>query len=411
MLNSEQTDDFISALERAWIRHFGAPHTLQIDEARGWSSEALRSWSSDHGIFLEISPGQAHTRLSILERRHQVLRRAVELFIQHQFRRHGVEPRTAIETALVYVVPQINNVPNLHGYSATQWAFGQNPKLPGHLMHPDLTVAQLTPSQQMQEKLDLKQQAATAVIQADNDMRLRRALLRQHQAQQHIYTTGQQVFYWRDAPGGAGPKIRWKGPAVIVMVEDGRSGPLTNIYWVAHGTTLLRASGEHLRPHLEQQEDYQEATPLSRAQQALDEIRGRSTTLYIDLNKTNKRKREDVATEDEAEEELPGDITDLLESDMVPAQDDYWDISEDGITWTRVHVKPRRELYTPQRDPQAPWQDFRTDRLTMIRRRPPHQRFVIRDDWTDDNSNRDMTYQWTGTTTFTLKTNNTATSP
>lgn len=40
----------------------------------------------------------------------------------------------------------------------------------------------------------------------------------------------------------------------------------------------------------------------------------------------------------------------------------------------------------------------------MIRRRPPHQRFVIRDDWTDDNSNRDMTYQWTGTTTFTLKT-------
>ena len=73
-------------------------------------------------------------------------------------------------------------------------------------MDPDLTVAQLTPSQQMQEKLDLKQQAATAVIQADNDMRLRRALLRQHQAQQHIYTTGQQVFYWRDGLEGRDPK-------------------------------------------------------------------------------------------------------------------------------------------------------------------------------------------------------------
>lgn len=366
--------------------------------------------SSDHGIFLEISPGQAHTRLSILERRHQVLRRAIELFFQQHLRLHDVDQKTAVETALIYVVPQVNNVPNIHGYSATQWAFGQNPKLPGHLMDPDLTIAQLTPSQQMQEKLELKQQAATAVIQADNDARLRRALLRQHQAQQHTYATGQQVFYWRDAPGGAGPKIRWKGPAVIVMVEDGRAGPLTNVYWLAHGTTLLRASGEHLRPHLEPP-DKTDTTPITRAQQALDSIRGRSTTLYIDLDKTNKRKREEVATEDE--EEVPDDIADLMDSEMIPAQEDYWDISEDGITWSRVHVAPRRELYTPRGDPQAPWQQFRTDRLTLIRRPAPYQRVVIRDDWTEGNSSRDLTYQWTGTTTFTLRstTSTTATAP
>lgn len=366
--------------------------------------------SSDHGIFLEISPGQAHTRLSILERRHQVLRRAIELFVQQHLRLHDVDQKTAVETALIYVVPQVNNVPNIHGYSATQWAFGQNPKLPGHLMDPDLTIAQLTPSQQMQEKLELKQQAATAVIQADNDARLRRALLRQHQAQQHTYATGQQVFYWRDAPGGAGPKIRWKGPAVIVMVEDGRAGPLTNVYWLAHGTTLLRASGEHLRPHLEPP-DKTDTTPITRAQQALDSIRGRSTTLYIDLDKTNKRKREEVATEDE--EEVPDDIADLMDSEMIPAQEDYWDISEDGITWSRVHVAPRRELYTPRGDPQAPWQQFRTDRLTLIRRPAPYQRVVIRDDWTEGNSSRDLTYQWTGTTTFTLRstTSTTATAP
>ena len=385
-------------------------HPIQIDEARGWSSESLRSWSSDHGIFLEISPGQAHTRLSILERRHQVLRRAIELFVQQHLRLHDVDQKTAVETALIYVVPQVNNVPNIHGYSATQWAFGQNPKLPGHLMDPDLTIAQLTPSQQMQEKLELKQQAATAVIQADNDARLRRALLRQHQAQQHTYATGQQVFYWRDAPGGAGPKIRWKGPAVIVMVEDGRAGPLTNVYWLAHGTTLLRASGEHLRPHLEPP-DKTDTTPITRAQQALDSIRGRSTTLYIDLDKTNKRKREEVATEDE--EEVRDDIADLMDSEMIPAQEDYWDISEDGITWTRVHVASRRELYTPRGGPQAPWQQFRTDRLTLIRRPAPYQRVVIRDDWTEGNSSRDLTYQWTGTTTFTLRstTSTTATAP
>ena len=189
---------------------------------------------------------------------------------------------------------------------------------------------------------------------------------------------------------------------------NGRAGPLTNIYWIAHGTTLLRASGEHLRPHLDQS-DQPEATPLSRAQQALDNIRGRSTTLYIDLNKTNKRKREEVTTEDE--EEKAEDFSDLIDTEMIPAQEDYWDISEDGITWTRVHVRQRRELYTPQHDPQAPWQQFRTDRLTLIRRLPPYHRAVIRDDWTESDSNRDMTYQWTGTTTFTLRSAATTTTP
>ena len=48
-------------------------------------------------------------------------------------------------------------------------------------MDHDLTTAQLTPSEAMEQKLHLQKQAAIAVIEADNDARLRRALLRQHQ--------------------------------------------------------------------------------------------------------------------------------------------------------------------------------------------------------------------------------------
>ena len=100
----------------------------------------------------------------------------------------------------------------------------------------------------MQAKLTLQKQAAIAVIEADNDARLRRALLRKHQATQYVYHTGQRVLYWRDAPG-AGPKLRWKGPATVVMTEDGRIGPPTITYWVTHGTTLLRV------PDLSHQDD------------------------------------------------------------------------------------------------------------------------------------------------------------
>lgn len=150
-------------------------------------------------------------------------------------------------------------------------------------MDEDLTIAQLTPSEQMLHQLHMKQQAATAVTQADNDARLRRAFLRQHQAQQHIFHTGQEVFSWRDAPRGAGPKIGWKGPAIITMVEQGRAGHRTNNYWLVHGTTLFRASAEHLRPnalHTTTTDD-STTTTTHKAKQAFDAVRSQSTTLDL----------------------------------------------------------------------------------------------------------------------------------
>ena len=204
------------------------------------------------------------------------------------------------------------------------------------------------------------------------------------------------MFYWRDAPGGAGPKLKWRGPAVVVMVEPGKTGPTNNTYWLAHGTTLLRVSGEHLRPHLDHRND---TDPMERAKQALAGIRGRSTTLYIDLDKTNKRKRADVLTEEEAEDiEMP------TPSQPVEQPQDYWDVHEDGITWTRVHVQPRQQLFVPRNDPGVPWQSFQPDRLTTIRRPLPYtERTVLRDDWQLPDADRSMPFSWTGSTTFTMR--------
>ena len=75
-------------------------------------------------------------------------------------------------------MPQLNNKPNLWGYSATQWALNFNPQIPRVFMDKDLTVAQLTPSQTIAKKLQLKTAASISVTKAVNDMRLRRALLR-----------------------------------------------------------------------------------------------------------------------------------------------------------------------------------------------------------------------------------------
>ena len=82
MLHTEDSEEFIRAIEKGWIRSFGPMKVLQVDEHRAWSSDRVRNWCSENGIELVISPGQSHTRLGILERRHQVTKRAMMLFMK-----------------------------------------------------------------------------------------------------------------------------------------------------------------------------------------------------------------------------------------------------------------------------------------------------------------------------------------
>ena len=42
-------------------------------------------------------------------------------------------------------------------------------------------------------------------------------------------------------------KIRWLGPALVIMREDDESGK-PSVYWISHGTQLLRCAPHHVRP-------------------------------------------------------------------------------------------------------------------------------------------------------------------
>ena len=55
------------------------------------------------------------------------------------------------------------------------------------------------------------------VVKADNDLRLRRALLRQHRGDPPRMLVGQVLLL--AGGSGAGPRIRWKVPATVVLVE------------------------------------------------------------------------------------------------------------------------------------------------------------------------------------------------
>ena len=87
-------------------------------------------------------------------------------------------------------------------------------------------------------------------------------------------------------------------------------------------------------------------------------------TRYIDLPKSNKRKREEVATEDEAKE-----LDNEHGNFPVEPQEDRWQAGDDGRTWTRIHNLPRQTLFIP--DPlfdEVPMHLFKNERITTVTR-------------------------------------------
>ena len=120
--------------------------------------------------------------------------------------------------------------------------------------------------------------------------------------------------------------LRTGDRCIVVMKETSAAGPHGDIYWLAHGTTLLRATPEHVRHATHPESDESRfMDSLDRAQLAVLGIRNRGVTHYVDLPKSNKRKREEVATEDEAEE-LNNELADF----PTEPQEDRWQASPSG---------------------------------------------------------------------------------
>ena len=320
VLHGEKTEHFIPALERNWIKHFGAPVQLLTDEGRGWLSDKMVEWTTDHCIDHQVAPGEAHTRLSLVERRHAVLRKAIEIYMSEL----RLSDRAGLKEALVYVLPQLNAQPTVAGFSPTQWVLGFQPQLPGVSVLDATSPAQLGSSTSFEEVLMRRNSAKTAIMQAESDQKLRRALLRRYMGTNMPLMVGQSCFYWRDARQSDLVKIRWLGPAKVVLRETDPDGkPL--VYWVVHKTQLIRCAPHHVRP------DFHETTKtaiddVKSASQLLGDLKSRGVTRFLDLHSSNKRNIDDV---DEDEEEISFDEDAALEEERKRRRIHDQDLADD----------------------------------------------------------------------------------
>ena len=303
ILRSEKAEEFTKGLERAWFKHFGLPKVLRIDEAKGWSSKHVREWAASRGIEIEVQPAESHSWLSVVERKHQVVRRALELY-QDDIGRHDL---AALKEAAVYVPHSINQLSFHRGFSPQQWVLGKTMNyafgLSGEVFNPgqDSLDDQGAFAQVQQRRVA----AAQAFIKADSDAKLRRAFTQKFVENKEELAIGQRCWYWRDAGAGILRKARWRGPARVVAIEPVGD---TQVLWLCHGTSLVRCSPRQVRPLVEESGA---AVPADRdaALRDLEELKARSTTQFRDALKKSKGLNLDgiLGDEDEIEADYEPD--------------------------------------------------------------------------------------------------------
>ena len=110
-----------------------------------------------------MATDEAHELLALVERRHAVLRKALEVFLTD----YGINGTKAIIQALRYIILQMTSSPSTSGFSPAQWVLGQPPDFPGGLPDTSLTLVHLTDS--FEEKLARCAAAKMAIIQADTE--------------------------------------------------------------------------------------------------------------------------------------------------------------------------------------------------------------------------------------------------
>ena len=159
-----------------------------------------------------------------------------------------------VKDALNYVPAQVNRLLHHKGFSPSQWVLGYDPARTGSISADVFNIPaqeNILIDDEFAEIMNKRTAAAEVFLRADASERLRRALLRKFRSVQESVQVGHQCYFWREQGTRHLDKTKWHGPATVCMREDDDQGR-PRVYWVTHGTSLVRCSGEQIRPLVEE---------------------------------------------------------------------------------------------------------------------------------------------------------------
>lgn len=251
--------DMRQVYEESWRMMIGNPHTVRVDPAGAWRSDAANQYFSERGIMLEPIPAEAHWQIGLVEGCIKTMKGIMTQLAQDF-------PETTTSELLAQAVWASNNQDNHRGFSPFQHALGKAPDEHGRMFETDDQKPihpELMHDGGFSDDVKILTAAETAFLQEQAQRRLERAS-RMGPRASHQYVPDDLVYYWRKQVAGRREVISFRGgkflgPARVIATDtrrepDGGLRP-ASVIWIHRGGRLLRAAPEQLR-HASQREQW-----------------------------------------------------------------------------------------------------------------------------------------------------------
>ena len=247
-----------TAFHALWCRPFGPPRVVYVDPDQRWMSEDFQKYLRCNSITLLDTATESHWQLGRVEVAQKILR----MMAQRVWRTSDRPPEEVIQSCCSVRNEQLKR----HGFSSAQWFLGREPRVPGSLS--DITEQQnpavqdaVLSEQDFAQKMQARQQAAEAFLQAHAHHTWSRAIRGRNRPIRGPYVVGQSVYVFRKHGKGQFSTRHgaWLGPGRVVGTESFReNSPVPRVIWVAVNGFMYKCSPECLRPVVEDEVVFQQ---------------------------------------------------------------------------------------------------------------------------------------------------------
>eukprot|EP00435_Cladocopium_sp_Y103_P063185 s737_g24.t1 len=225
------------AYRRFWKRWAGPPRKLISDGGGEFGEEwtdALTRDGTIHDTTAAYSPWQN----GVCERAGSTWKAAFQKAILE------LDPKGKheVEEVCDHVTCARNALTRKEGYSPCQHVLGQDVRIPG-------TILEVERQEQFESALEqgehqyerahrMRLAARRAFLEADSDMRIRRAIGHRTRPQRGPFHPGNEVYIWRKSRGEN--RHHWHGPGRVIGAQSDK-------VWVAYGAKVYRCCPEQVR--------------------------------------------------------------------------------------------------------------------------------------------------------------------
>ena len=192
---------------------------LVMDSATEFTSEVFQEFLQRHDVRDVVTSPHAHWQNGRSERHGQILQSMLNKLDHEQ----PITNFSEMQQALIQCTHAKNSLSIRKGYAPEVLVFGKHSKIPGSVVSSDDLSAHASANREdsqgveFRKNLALRERARVAFHQADNDMPLRRAMLRRTRPNRQGYVPGEWIMMWQPQSNNLG---YWFGPLKVIQQED-----------------------------------------------------------------------------------------------------------------------------------------------------------------------------------------------